>query len=238
MFPTRSFDGGCWVYSATLGGGLVGGDEIRMIVEVGAGSRAVLTTQASTKIYRSLRPASQDISASIADDALLAMLPDPVVCFADADFSQRQRYDLSARANLVLVDWMTSGRHACGERWAFRRYASRIDIWRSDQRLLYEHLLLDSDDGSIGERLGHFDVCLTAVITGPDVSSAGTELIRAASARPIDNHADLVLSAWPVAGGALVRVAGRGVEPVGAALREQLGFLRRFVGGDPWERKW
>src|SRR6185436_20614305 len=77
LFTTRAVGGACWVYAATLGGGLVGGDRIRMTIDVGADARALLTTQASTKVYRSLRPASQHISARIADDALLAVVPDP-----------------------------------------------------------------------------------------------------------------------------------------------------------------
>jgi urease accessory protein len=44
----------CWVYAATLGGGLVGGDEIHIRANVTAGARALMTTQASTKVYRSL----------------------------------------------------------------------------------------------------------------------------------------------------------------------------------------
>ena len=59
VFATKRGRSACWVYAATLGGGLVGGDEIRLTVEVDAGARALLTTQASTKVYRSLRPASR-----------------------------------------------------------------------------------------------------------------------------------------------------------------------------------
>jgi urease accessory protein len=239
LFSTRNAGGACWVYSATLGGGLVGGDEIRMVIDVGAGTRALVATQASTKIYRSLCSATQDISASIDDDALLAVLPDPVVCFAGAHFSQTQRYELGARANLVVVDWMTSGRHAAGERWAFRHYASRIEVRRSGRRLLHDQWLLSETDGSIAARLGKFDVCLTAVIAGPLLAAAAAEVVRAASMLPIDKHSDLVLSAWPLAeDGALVRIAGTGVEHVGAALRERLSFLHDFLGDDPWSRKW
>src|SRR5581483_7938617 len=96
-------------------------------LEIQAGAMAVLTTQASTKVYRSLEPATQTLRATVGSGALLASLPDPVVCFADAHFTQTQRIDLDEGGNLVLVDWMTSGRHRCGERWAFAHYENRID---------------------------------------------------------------------------------------------------------------
>jgi urease accessory protein len=239
LFATHPIGGACWVYSATLGGGLVGGDEIRLTVEVEEGVRALVATQASTKVYRSLRPASQHISAFIDHDALLAVIPDPIVCFAGADFSQEQRYDLGTRANLVLVDWMTSGRHAIGERWAFRHCSSRIDVRRAGRRLVYDHMILSADDGSIAERLGTFDVFLTALVTGPQISSAAAAIVHAASLQPIKKRSSLVVSAFRLGdGGALLRIAGSGVEQVGAALREQLRFLLDWLGDDPWTRKW
>jgi urease accessory protein len=239
LFTTRGVTPACWVYAATYGGGIVGGDAIRLKVDAAAGTRAVLATQASTKVYRSLRPASQDITASVEDEALLVVLPDPVVCFASADFSQRQRYDLHRRGNLVLVDWITSGRHASGERWAFRHYSSRIDIRRNDGRILYDTLWLDEEDGSIGERLSGFDVCLTAVVTGPLLAAAASSMVRELSEAGIERRADLVAAAWTLPdGGALLRMNGTSVEQVGAALRRHLSFLVDLLGDDPFGRKW
>lgn len=239
VFTTRGVGATCWLYSATLGGGIVGGDDLQIDVEVAAGARALIATQASTKVYRSLRPACQRVIASVADDALLAIVPDPVVCFAGADFSQHQRYDLAGGASLVLVDWITSGRHATGERWEFRRYASRIDLYRDGTRVLYDGVLLDQDDGSIGERLARFNVCLTTVVTGPLVSDEADHLIRAVSQLPIEPLEDFVIAAWPLSGGgALLRMSGTSVEQVGARLRECLAFLGPLLGDDPWTRKW
>jgi len=239
LFTTRGVSPACWVYAATYGGGIVGGDAIRLCVEAAEGARAVVTTQASTKVYRSLRPSSQEVKSSIADDALLVVLPDPVVCFAGGDFSQEQRYDLQPRASLVLVDWMTSGRHATGERWAFHHYSSRIDIRRAGRRVLYDMLRLDAEDGAIGERLAHFDVCLTAVVTGPLVADAAASIVRAVSEEDPGSRRDFVAAAWRLSdGGALLRVNGAGVEEVGAALRERLSFLGTLLGDDPFSRKW
>ena len=239
LFTTRGVSSACWVYAATYGGGIVGGDAIRLNVDAAQGARAVITTQASTKVYRSLRPASQHVKSSIDDDALLVVLPDPVVCFAGSDFSQRQRYDLQHRGSLVLVDWMTSGRHAAGERWAFHHYSSRIDIRRAGRQILYDTLWLDEGDGPIGERLGGFEVCLTAVVTGPLVADAATAIVGAVSEMAIHRHADFVAAAWMLPdGGALLRMNGVSVEQVGAALRERLFFLGGLLGDDPFSRKW
>src|SRR5688572_11864789 len=138
VIATRGRGSTCWVYAATFGGGLVGGDDIQLRADVAAGARALLTTQASTKVYRSSRQSRQSLDVAVAADALLVVVPDPIVCFADANFVQTQRYDLHDRSTLVMVDWMTSGRHAAGERWAFSRYESRIDIRRGAQRIFFD----------------------------------------------------------------------------------------------------
>ena len=189
LIATNGHGTTCWVYAATLGGGLVGGDEIRLRADVTAGARGLLTTQASTKVYRSLRPSRQSLEASVDADALLAVVPDPIVCFADADFTQTQRYDLHPDASLVMVDWITSGRHASGERWAFSRYESRFDIRRGSERIFFDALVLEPHIDSVVERMGRFDVLLTAVITGPLVAAAAIDIVNRLSQASIDRQA-------------------------------------------------
>jgi urease accessory protein len=239
LFTTRNHAGACWVYAATLGGGFVGGDAVRMTLDVGAGAHALLTTQASTKVYRSLKPASQQISAIVHEDALLAVVPDPIVCFAGADFSQDQRYDLAGRANLVVLDWITSGRHAAGERWAFSHYSSRIQIARDGKRMFYDGLTLQNETDTIAERMGRFDVWASCVITGPRVADAAAAIVDRIAQLPVHARADMIESACALAGGgALLRIAGCRVEQVSRHLKSQLHFLQPLLGDDPWTRKW
>jgi urease accessory protein len=248
LFATNGHGPTCWVYAATLGGGLVGGDEIRLRADVTAGARGLLTTQASTKVYRSLRPSRQSLEASVDADALFAVVPDPVVCFADAHFTQVQRYNLHPDASLVMVDWITSGRHAAGERWAFSRYESRFDIRRGSEPIFFDALVLEPHIDSVVERMGRFEVLLTAVITGPLVAAAAMDIvIRLAHAsidpsnrqRSLGAGGDLVMSAARLRdGGALLRMAGTSVEQMGHALRAHLAFLSPLTGDDLWSRKW
>ena len=106
-----------WVYLATYGGGLLGGDAVSIDVSVGPGAHALVSTQASTKVYRSERGASQRLHAQADDGSLLVLLPDPVTCFAGSRYTQEQHVRMHAGASLVLVDWLTAGRVGSGERW-------------------------------------------------------------------------------------------------------------------------
>lgn len=239
LFATNGHGTTCWVYAATLGGGLVGGDEIQLHADVSVGARGLLTTQASTKVYRSLRPARQSLEAFVGADALLAVVPDPVVCFAGAHYTQIQRYHLHPDASLVMVDWITSGRHASGERWAFSRYESRFDMRRGSQRIFFDALVLEPHIDSVVERMGRFDVLLTAVITGPLVAAAAMDIVTRVAQASIGSTRDLVMSAAQLRdGGALLRMAGTSVERMGHVLRQHLAFLSPLTGGDLWRRKW
>jgi urease accessory protein len=236
---TRGVTPTCWVYTATYGGGIVGGDKIDMQIEAGAGATGFVSTQASTKVYRALQPATQRLSASVEENALLVVLPDPVVCFSGAHFSQIQSYDLHENANLVMVDWITSGRHAVGERWAFQHYSSRIDVRRAGQRVVLDAVLLEQQDGPVDARLSTFNVFLTAIVTGPVLRDAAAAIVKSIDDLRIEPGASMVAAAWLLPDrGAMLRVAGVSVEQVGCELRRQLGFLTPLLGDDPWSRKW
>ena len=217
----------------------MGGDEVVLTANVGENARALLTTQASTKVYRSLKPARQTITATVERGALLAVIPDPLVCFADANFTQTQRYNLRGDASLAVVDWMTSGRHAAGERWAFTRYESRLDIRRDDKPVLFDGIVLERGLDSVSERMGRFDILLTAVLTGPLVAERVVAICQSISQQPVVMRPDAIVTAARLNdGGLLMRMAGMRVEDIAHAIREHLRFLSPLLGDDLWRRKW
>ncbi|XP_052291131.1 urease accessory protein D isoform X8 [Citrus sinensis] len=113
-----------WVYTLTYGGGIVSGDSISCEITVADACTAVLTTQASTKVYKSLgsKSSEQILEAKIGSDALLAVIPDPVTCFSTA-----------------------SGRHESGEKWDFELYRSTNHIFLEGDQPLF----LDSGIGIV-----------------------------------------------------------------------------------------
>ena len=226
------------MYAATFGGGLLGGDAISLDVAVGAGASALISTQASTKVYRSDRAASQHLRARVDDDATLLLLPDPVTPFAGSTYRQDQHITLSPHANLIAVDWMTAGRVSFGERWRFTSYASRTWIHRGDRIVLHDATLLTEEDGSIVERLGRFNCIAWAVVTGPAVRAAATRLAHMLDGTAVGNRADLLLSVAPLEDdGVLLRVAGTSAQQVGAVLKQHLNFVPSLIGDDPWSSK-
>jgi len=228
-----------WVYAATFGGGLLGGDAITLDVNVGPGASALLSTQASTKVYRSDAAASQRLRAHVGDNGLLALLPDPVTPFASSQYTQEQHIDLSPSASLIAVDWMTAGRISSGERWQFTSYASRTWLRRDGRVILHDATLLCDDDGPVTPRMNRFNCVAWAVVIGPAVRAAAVRLAGALGDAPIPRRADVLLSAAPLEDdGVLLRIAGTSAQQVGAVLKQHLNFVPSLLGDDPWSCRW
>jgi urease accessory protein len=252
------------VFVATLGGGLVDGDTVEIDVEVGPGAAGLLGTQASTKVYRCPRgTCRQALTARVAEDGILVLVPDPVVCFAGARYEQTVRVDLAASATLVSVDAFTAGRSARGERWEFRRYAARSTVTREGAPLFLDSILLDPEHGDLRARMGRFDAFATVVVAGPKAAPIRAAALAqepplmegSAPRRP----SPLAIAASPLGpDGAVMRIAGVSTEAVTAAVRRGLqgiggsvspggwlhtsvppgGWLAAMLGDDPFARKW
>jgi len=242
LLTPRSRGDSVWAYTSSFGGGMVAGDRTRLEVTVDAGAHCFLGTQASTKIYRNPArlPCTHELTAHVADDALLILAPDPVQCFAESSYEQRQHFTLAPPANLLLIDWMSAGRTARGERWNFRRYLSRNEVERDGRKLLVDALLLDSQDGALDSKFlgGRFNCLATAVLFGPKLASCAEELLDWCGAQPITPKASVVFAASPLHEGALLRFVGTSVEEVGHAIHERLGCVRELLNDNPWKRKW
>jgi urease accessory protein len=240
LLNPRNTGTSAWVYTATYGGGLLGGDAIELDVDVAQGASALLATQASTKVYRSACGASQRLRARVSDDSLLVLLPDPVTAFAGSRYTQEQRIDLEPGGSLVLVDWVTAGRVAAGERWRFDGYTNRMFVRRASTLLLHDAVSLRGADGDVAARMSRFNCAATVIMTGPAVRAAAARVAGDIGSAPLVPRSDLLLSSAPLAGGddgALVRVAGVSVEQVGGVLRQLLNFVPSLLGDDPWNCK-
>jgi urease accessory protein len=231
LLVPRNHGHAVWAFQSSLGGGLVDGDDVGLRVRVGAGAAALVTTQASTKVYRSPSGCRQRVHAEVDAGGLLVLLPDAVACFADSRLDQEVDVALLGDASVAIVDALTCGRAACGERWAFACVRSAIAISRDGRGVLRDAVELDPRHGPLAERMGRFDALATIVACGPRAPALDVP----AAAR----GADLVAAASPLADGSgtLVRVAATSAERLHAGVRTILAALPAALGDDPFARK-
>ena len=160
-----------------------------------AGVTLSLGTQASTKVYRKKpdgAPSQQLLMGSIEEDALLVYTPDPLVPFARSAYVGNQRFELSPGGSLIAVDWLSSGRAICGERWAFDSYLSRTEVCLRDDKgavgapAIVEALSLPQsrmEQRAMGFDLGGVarDAAVSIVVTGPRTEQVVSRLHDAAA---------------------------------------------------------
>ncbi|KAL9007371.1 MAG: hypothetical protein Q9173_007340 [Seirophora scorigena] len=179
------------LFLLTYGGGLVSADHVSLSLTLASTTRLVVATQGSTKIFR---PSShshpsaltrQDIHTEIGAHAALWYAPDPCQPFAESRYAQRQIFSLDVRggASLGLIDWVSEGRGAKGEKWAMALWRGRNEVWDIEEAtvpavgggeqkrrlVLRDNIVLEGPD--IRSRVDELGVFGTVILVGPLLSS-------------------------------------------------------------------
>lgn len=118
-------DGTCHCYVLHPPGGVVGGDQLRIDVDLDAGSDAVITTPAAGKYYRSAGATAELVQClRVASGATLEWLPQESIVFEGARICTQTRVDLIGDAGFIGWEIVCLGRPAAGE--AFLRGACHL----------------------------------------------------------------------------------------------------------------
>jgi urease accessory protein len=232
-----------WAYLSNFGGGLLPGDEIDFSISIGEGARCFLGTQSSTKIFRggAKGAVKNRFAADVDSRGLLVYAPDVAQSFATSRYLQSQSIRLADEtANLVFVDWYSSGRAARDERWAFSEYSSRNEIRIHDRLVFLDSIRLNGADDliTLGERFGRINCIATVVILGTELEKHAIEGSKEVASSPISRRAEISETASAIPGGAVFRFAGVSVELVARRLLARIDFVSGLLGDNPFQRKW
>ena len=138
----RGNDGRCELPLLHTAGGLVGGDELSIELELTPGSRSLITSVAAQKVYGSLgrsrlhpegRWAQQTVQCSLAEDSDLEWLPQELVLYADALYEQQLAVTLPETASFLSADIVRLGRTAAGETLNRGCWRSALSVQRVRQ---------------------------------------------------------------------------------------------------------
>lgn len=231
-FPTR-FDPSCEAVLINTGGGMAGGDAMRVEAVLDVGSHAVITSQAAEKIYRSQGADTRiETALSVGADATLHWLPQESILFSGARLSRSLTIELAASASLVACESVFFGRAAMGESLLRGSLRDRWRIRREGRLIFADDLRLE---GSVAARLARPAI-------GGGARAAAT-LVAAAPAGPasLDAVRDLLAGASDVEAGAgvvadllLVRLLSTDAR----ALRRVLVTLVGHLTGRALPRTW
>jgi urease accessory protein len=118
----------------TTSGGVTDGDSLRIALEVGAGARAVVSTQAAEKIYRAARKDAHcaiDVSVTVGEGAALDWLPQETIVFEGARLKRRTVAHVGTGGRLLACEMVVLGRAASGERFTDGLLLDTWSVWRN-----------------------------------------------------------------------------------------------------------
>jgi urease accessory protein len=229
LFPSAEPEDLPVVALLTTSGGLAGGDRLRLSLRMEEGARAVATTAAAEKVYRSLGPNAEfDVALAVEAGGWLEWLPQETILFDRARLVRRVGADLAPRARLIAAEMLVFGREAHGERFArgLLHEAWRV---RVGGRLVWaDALRLEGDVAAALAAPAGFGggaALATAVYVGEDAAA------HLPAARALADAGEG--AATLVNGVLLARFSGPRADAVRRALTHYLRHLRHAAGGLP-----
>lgn len=139
-------------------GGLVGGDELVLDLDLAADTHALLTTPGATRFYRSSgSTAQQRVTAHVAPGARLEWLPLETLAYDGCLAENQLTFHLAPEAGMMGWDVIGLGLPAARQPWLRGRFQQRLTLpglWleRADLRA-EDTLLLESPVGWGGDRV-------------------------------------------------------------------------------------
>lgn len=228
---------GCEAVLINTGGGMAGGDRAKTAIVLDAGAEVLFTTQSAEKIYRSEGETTQvEARVSVGAAACLEWLPQETILFHGARFARRLDVDLAADASLFLVEAVTFGRLAMGERSADANLRDSWRIRREGQLVLAEELRLDHA-GAVLDRpaVGRGARAIASILIVARDAQAQLDKIRAALDKAC-RHDDELLEAGATALDGLVlgRLVSLSPARLRAAVLEVMMALRERAAPRVW----
>jgi urease accessory protein len=209
------------------GGGVAGGDRLRLDVTVEPGARLVVTTAAAEKVYRTLEAAATiDVKLSVGAAASLAWMPQEMIVFDRARLKRAIDIDLAADARLLLAEAIVFGRSGMGEAVHDGFLFDRWRLRRGGRLIHAEAMRLD---GAVANKLAQSAVAKGGIALATVLIVPGEE---AAGVRALGNRlrGEAGASTWN--GLTVVRLCA----PDGAALRHDLLAVLAVLRGAPLPR--
>ena len=232
LMPTPRRDDLPIAVLATTSGGMVGGDRMDIALSVGAGAKALITTQAAEKVYRSTGADCRiDTDLSVEEGGWLEWMPQEAIVFEGSRLRRLTRIDLSGDGRAIAGEMLVFGRAAFGE--TVTRGLIR-DAWEvaRDGRLVWADALHLDDD--IAEALAHpagfggAAACATLLHAAPD-AARHLDAVRAL-AEPIEGAR---VGATALDGLLIVRILGGDARAVRRAYAALWSGLRAEAAGLP-----
>lgn len=130
-------------YLLNPGGGYVDGDRYRAEISLDRRAQMLMTTQSSTKIYKTLNnPVIQETEIRMEEFSYLEYIPDPIIAYQYARYQQSTNIHMKPGAALVYGEIITPGWSPDGTPFTYHKLQLKTSIYVEDEMILFDHLQL------------------------------------------------------------------------------------------------
>lgn len=138
MQPFPKTGGGISIMPLCASAGIMEGDRQEFTFHAGEGSDLEILSQSFDKIHKMKDGcAIRTVQADIEKNAVLYYYPQPVIPYKDSAFESTMEFRLADETSrLFLLEIISCGRTARQERFAYRKFASKVAVYRKNQ-LIY-----------------------------------------------------------------------------------------------------
>lgn len=173
MYPDSDHPKFAHIYMMSSSGGILQGDEQIIDIIMGKNSKARITNQSATKIYKMEDGyASQYINIHCQEGSYLEFVPHQIIPFKSSRFYQEVNLEVDENAILIYSEIISAGRIASGEKYDFDLCFLRTSACRKNQILFTDVMSLNRRDNphleSVFEGKGAFS---TVYIIGISIST-------------------------------------------------------------------
>lgn len=130
-------------YLLNPGGGFLDGDTYRMDISLDADTQLTLTTQSSTKVYKTpTQEVYQESHFYLGKDSYLEYIPDALIAYADARFFQYNIFHLEQGAAFFYADILTPGWSPEGKAFRYDQLRLKNVVYLEGQLAAFDHIKL------------------------------------------------------------------------------------------------
>ncbi len=169
----------CHVYLLHPPGGVVGGDQLTLDVEVNRAGHALITTPAAGKFYRSAGSLAQlKQTLVVKGNSTLEWLPQETILFSGCKVKMQTIVQLEAGASFVGWEILCLGRPASNDLFEAGTARQCFEIWRNNKPLLLDRSQLAGNDDVLTAQWGMQSYTVSGTMIAVNVSKQMLTIIR------------------------------------------------------------
>jgi urease accessory protein len=236
LYPDPALPDLAWLFMITTSGCVLQGDRLALEIDVAAGARAHVTTQAATKIHSmDANYAVQTQTISVGEDAYLEFLPEPMIPHRRARFLSETRITVAPTATVLYGEIVQSGRkhHHPDESFGATLLSLAVEASRPGGEALFsEKLLMEPARQPVRQTgvMGDFEVFANVVLLAPKEIA---DRVDARVGAEVDLAAGLAFGACrlPNDAGLIFKALGHETAEVRARVRDFWAVVREEATG-------